>query len=185
MAYYTGIGSRQTPAAILDMMTKLASFLARDGWTLRSGGADGADTAFHLGVLHYVLATDGVKYPADVYIPWNGFNGHQEGDDFITCANKLSNWPEAEKIAARVHPAWDMCSRGAKALHARNTYQVLGDNLNQPSKFLVCWAPVDTKGVPKGGTRTAWVLAEENGVECFNLFHESVQQRITRWLEGL
>jgi predicted Rossmann fold nucleotide-binding protein DprA/Smf involved in DNA uptake len=41
--YYAGIGSRETPKDICDIMTQLAIKLANNGWVLRSGGAKGAD----------------------------------------------------------------------------------------------------------------------------------------------
>ena len=47
--YYAGIGSRLTPAPVLDLMNRIATHLVKKGWTLRSGGADGADTAFASG----------------------------------------------------------------------------------------------------------------------------------------
>lgn len=194
--YYTGVGSRKTPKEIQKMMREASFMLAKRGWCLRSGGADGADLAFQHGVAAYVIAEE-IENPhevADIYIPWEGFNHHYSSEaGIIVCPGKWGNWPEAEKIAARVHPAWHavkkdgspVMERSVKALHTRNVYQVLGDNLDQPSKFLLCWAPVDRWGVPKGGTRTAWVVAEQSGVECFNLFHESVHQRIVAWLERL
>ncbi len=49
---YAGIGSRDTPASILDLMTRIARRLsAREPWgyTLLSGGAAGADSAFERG----------------------------------------------------------------------------------------------------------------------------------------
>lgn len=46
---YTGIGSRETPPDILELMTKIARFMFKQGFTLRSGGADGADSAFEAG----------------------------------------------------------------------------------------------------------------------------------------
>lgn len=186
--FYTGIGSRETPKDIQKMMREAAFMLARAGWCLRSGGADGADLAFQHGVAAYAIAAE-LETPgevASIYIPWEGFNNHRSTESgIIVCPSKWNNWPEAEKIAARVHPAWDKCSRGAKALHTRNVYQVLGDNLDRPSKFLLCWAPVDGHGDPKGGTRTAWMLAKENGVECFNLFHDDALQRVASWLDSL
>lgn len=51
MKYYAGIGSRNTPADILDLMTHLARRLDSRGYTLRSGGADGADAAFERGAM--------------------------------------------------------------------------------------------------------------------------------------
>jgi hypothetical protein len=42
MKYYAGIGSRETPKDILDLISKIAIKLESLGYTLRSGGADGA-----------------------------------------------------------------------------------------------------------------------------------------------
>ena len=41
MKFYSGIGSRETPQDIMELMTSIAAQLARQHWTLRSGGADG------------------------------------------------------------------------------------------------------------------------------------------------
>jgi predicted Rossmann fold nucleotide-binding protein DprA/Smf involved in DNA uptake len=46
---FTGIGSRKTPPEILAQIEKIAEIAAASGWTLRSGGAEGADTAFFAG----------------------------------------------------------------------------------------------------------------------------------------
>ena len=43
---YAGIGARATPGAVLADMTVMAGWLARTGWHLSSGGANGADAAF-------------------------------------------------------------------------------------------------------------------------------------------
>lgn len=43
---YTGIGSRNAPEHILELCTYLGEFLAKTEWILRSGGAEGCDTAF-------------------------------------------------------------------------------------------------------------------------------------------
>ena len=46
MKVYTGIGSRETPGLILALMGRISARMDRLGFTLRSGGADGADAAF-------------------------------------------------------------------------------------------------------------------------------------------
>ena len=65
--YYAGIGSRSTPEDVLDRMYKLAILLAKRSYTLRSGGANGADTAFEKGCTI-------VNGSIDLWLPWNGFN---------------------------------------------------------------------------------------------------------------
>lgn len=188
MKYYTGVGSRSTPKEVGEVMRKLAYKLADDGWTLRSGAAEGADTFFQQGATKWCVeqllldpSSDISRY-GDVYIPWDGFsNQHESENNFIWNTSKWDN-TEAEEIASRIHPAWDKCSRGAKALHSRNVYQVLGASLDTPSKFLVCWAETDKQGVPKGGTRTAWMLAKEYDIPCFNLYNQEDMTRVMKWL---
>ena len=67
--YYTGVGSRETPKDVLDLMEKIAYKLSKKGWILRSGGAEGADSAFFQGCEKYSSTPI-----AEIYIPWNGFN---------------------------------------------------------------------------------------------------------------
>ena len=74
---YTGVGSRETPAAILSFITQLAGTLAAQGWTLRSGGAPGSDCAFENGCDH----AHGLK---EIYLPWKDFNGNTSPRGFLT-----------------------------------------------------------------------------------------------------
>ena len=41
---YAGIGARATPSHVMADMTVMAGWLARTGWHLATGGADGADS---------------------------------------------------------------------------------------------------------------------------------------------
>ena len=187
MRYYTGVGSRETPPEIMTLMTRIAGKLAREGWTLRSGGADGADWAFEEGWLDWFL-NEGDKSQdvrAELFLPWAGFNLHVPGITDAGCIIHGDSEPimqRAFQCASTIHPAWERLKPGAKKLHGRNVFQVLGKDLDTPSKFLVCWAPVDKHGVPKGGTRTAWVLAQRENIPCFNLKNEEDRRRIEKWL---
>lgn len=108
--FYTGIGARGTPSDFLEKMTIIASFLEGKGYTLRSGGAIGADSAFE----------KGVKILKTIYHPKQAT-------------------PEAIEIASKVHPAWENCNDWVRKLHGRNAMQVLGDVMKTPSEFLICW----------------------------------------------
>lgn len=174
--HYTGVGSRETPREVMIMLTAAGYKLAEEGWTLRSGAADGADIAFEKGA-------DAGECDKEIYIPWNGFNGRYKGERGVYVLEDLKNWRVAEAIAASVHPAWAHLKQGAKKLHTRNVYQVLGQDLDTPSRFLLCWAPVDKNNIPKGGTRTAWVLATKQQIPCYNLALEEDFRRIEKWLE--
>lgn len=178
MKHYTGVGSRSTPPNIQELMTDLAFKLSQNSWVLRSGGAEGADVAFEQGALNSFA-----DYLPEIYLPWITFNNHDAMSEGIIIPNKFHNWDEAQAIACEIHPAWNNLSPAAKTLHTRNVYQVLGKDLSSPSKFLLCWAEVDRNNVPKGGTRTSWVLAQERGIPCFNLFLEKDKERIEFYLD--
>ena len=148
---FAGIGSRQSPPEILEKMKAIAKFLSERGYTLRSGGADGADSAFEQGATK-----------KEIFLPWNNYNGRKV--DNISFFSELSDIHF--NLAETMHPAWEKCSPGAKKMHARNTQQILGQNLDTPCDFVVCW----TKGGEKvGGTSTALRLSELHNIPVFNL----------------
>lgn len=161
--FYTGVGSRETPAHILSEMEKLAWWLRLCEFTLRSGAAPGADTAFEAGA----------GYDADIYLPWPSFGRRDrtrpEAPRYVDKVNV-----DALHLAAKLHPAWGSLSSSVRSLHARNCHQVLGDNLDAPSAFLVCWTADGCETEVQrtratGGTGTAIALACRNGVPVFNL----------------
>lgn len=158
--YYTGCGSRDTPCEILSIFSDLACILAQRGYTLRSGGADGADSAFEYGC-------DLARGKKEIYLPWKNFNKHR--------SNYYDIEESAIKLASEIHLAWDKCKTGAKKLHARNCYQVLGLNLDTPSDFLICWTK---NGGKVGGTRTAIVLAEKFDVTVYNFGFCNTKQQL-------
>lgn len=174
MKAYAGIGSRQTPAEVLTLMTQIGRELAKNGWTLRSGGADGADWAFEHGAMLGMHPELLEPWP-EIYLPWPHFNDRPSGPDVP------EPQPEAYDIARRFHPAWDRCSRGAKALHARNVHQILGPDVTRPtySRFVVCW----TRGAAGGGgTGQALRIAKHYDVPIFDLADERERERIASWL---
>ena len=143
---YTGIGSRKTPTNILYQMTEIAECLARCGWTLRSGGAVGADVAFEQGARR-----------KEIFLPTNDIPA------------------SAFEIAGLHHPAWGGLPPFVKRLHARNVQQILGENLDLKSRFVVCWTPdgAETNTTVKtGGTGQAIRIANAYNVPVYNLFNE-------------
>ena len=172
--YYTGVGGRSTPSEIMSLMTSVASKLEQLDYSLRSGAADGADTAFESGVSN--------PMNKQIFIAWNGFSNRYDSEEGVFNV-KGQAVVQAEEIASSIHPAWEKLSRGAKGLHTRNIFQCLGPTLNVPSKFLICYAEVDKHGTPVGGTRTAWECAKQNNIPRFNLFFEEDRERLTKFTD--
>lgn len=176
--YYSGVGSRETPKEILGVMEQIGFALAKKGFILRSGHAEGADMAFEMGAKKHVIRS--LKQMYDIYIPWKGFNECEKSKNHFI-ATELDNYEAAWQMASETHPAWGRCSAGGQALHSRNCYQVLGHDLTTPSKFLICWSKPTSTGV-SGGTNLAWTLAKKHGIPCFNLYNNVDLRRVSKLL---
>ena len=164
---YTGIGARATPADALALLWTLAGALAGAGWTARSGGADGADSAVMAGA----RALGG---EVETYLPWPGFRG-------LTGATLDRPSAAALDLAARHHPAWPACGEKVRALHARNAHEVLGARLDSPSRFVVCWTAdgsLDGAARSSGGTGQALRIAAAFDVPVFNLCRPDHRHRV-------
>ena len=172
---YCGVGSRETPAEVLNSMSVVATELATRGWMLRSGHAFGADQAFETGAL-------AVQGDAEIYLPWNGYNDGQHLVDHCINAQALPNWNAAAKMAAAFHPVWDKCTQGAQALHTRNIYQILGYDLRTPVNCVICWT---RDGKASGGTGQALRLAEYLEIPVFNLQNEDALTQLADFVYNL
>lgn len=178
--YYTGVGSRSTPQHVLVQLRAAASMLEAAGWVMRSGGANGADSAFEEGVTVPSLTT------MEIYLPWPGFNGRTGAH---SPAISGASWERAAEIAKETHPGWPRLSFGARKLHTRNVFQVLGADLCTPSRFVLCWTADGAQTEQErtkttGGTGTAIVLACRMGIPVFNAAREETQRRLQAWLSG-
>ena len=151
MNCYAGIGSRETPESVLGIFKNIATYLANRGFILRSGGAKGSDSAFEYGC-------DKVNGLKEIYLPWKGFEG--SNSNLI-----VEEGEKAYEIAKKFHPYWHNLSQGARKLQARNSHQVLGEDLNTPSKFIICWTK---NGSGSGGTGQAVRIAKHYNIPVFD-----------------
>lgn len=159
---YTGVGSRETPKDIMEMMTRVATVLDEDiGITLRTGGADGADRAFEFGVEN--------RSRAEIYLPWKGFNNYCDDMDGVFWTYTQDHVDVAREVVGH----WKFLSETHKKFHIRNVAQVLGESCSDPSLFLVCWTP---NGNVVGGTATAIKVAAKNGIPVYNMYYEYVRK---------
>ncbi len=145
--YYTGIGSRETPPALKPMFEYIARFLIEEGYTLRSGGAEGADTFFESVV---------PKDKKEIYLPWYLFNHNLSPLCLVS--------EEAIRFSLEYHPAPERLGVGAQKMMGRNAYQVLGLDLKTKSDFVVCWREKPS------GTDQAIRIAQAHGIKVFNLW---------------
>ena len=166
MKYYAGIGSRGTPQEILSLMTRLATKLEQNNWTLRSGGARGADSAFKHGIKEYknckIYTAESLDYEGNVNAAYKSV------DEF--------------------HPNPRVLSGYVRRLMARNYFQVMGKRSGVPSKFIVCWTPdykLDEEEKVRdaaGGTGQAIRIAYANKIDVYNLKHKQHFEKISSYI---
>jgi hypothetical protein len=169
---YTGIGSRRTPKVILDFIFLIAQELGKQGYILRSGGANGADTFFERGC-------DSINGQKEIYLPEKGFNGN--GSELYIIPNK------AYRIAKEYHPYYYKMKQYTKNLMARNIQQVLGQILKDPTDFILCWTPDGAGAHDKppssrtGGTGQAIRVALDYNIPVHNLADERTLKYWQLW----
>ena len=174
--FYTGIGARNTPKEILDVMYDIGRDLGDYDYTLRSGAADGADSAFEKGC-------DSVRGLKEIYLPWKEFNNNQSVLYDIT--------PDAYEIAEKLYGArWTFIGMPVKRLMTRNIHQVTGKTLDKPSDFVVCWTPDGCRTKSKrtkntGGTGQAIAYADTMSVPVFNLYNENEYERLMKFIDTI
>ena len=163
MKYYTGIGSRKTPKEICNIFEEIGYKLSKH-YILRSGHADGADLAFENGY-DRALKDSGINSTNEIlgkniFIPWEGFNNSNSCRFFIS--------GDAYNLAKKFYwnsNTFDNLKPAVKKLMARNGYQVLGQKLNDPSDFIICYTE---NGEMKGGTSQALKIAKAYNIPVFN-----------------
>lgn len=172
MPSYAGIGSRRTPAPILMMMRIAARELANRGWTVRTGGAEGADQAFFEGA-------QGANGPMEIYLPWPSFFLPLSYRGVTVQVQRPAH--EAYAIARQYHPNWKNLRHSVQSLHARNAHQVLGPNLDDPVRFILCWTP---NGGGTGGTGQAIRMAADYRIPVFDLGRVEARARLQAFLSS-
>ena len=150
---YAGIGSRHTPPEILRLMERMALILSGAGYTLNSGGAKGADSAFENGALRKQIF-----YPFDA-------------DD------------ETRNIASELHKNYNNLSDYDKNLIARNTYQIFGIDLDKPVDFVLCYTPdgcesYQTRTKDTGGTGQTIEMASRKNIPVINMANKDWNVRL-------
>lgn len=157
---YAGIGSRSTPPEVLKRMRVLGYHLALAGYTLRSGGAEGADTAFEEGA----IKGQGEK---EIYLPWKNFNNNPS--DLYTAPSWAHAWARA------YHPVYHSLQSSTQKLMARNSMQIAGQDQAHLSLFVCCWT---ADGKASGGTGQALRIAADKNIPIFNLHNPQAYEEL-------
>lgn len=159
---YAGVGARKTPKDILELMTGFAIELAKRGFLLRSGNCDGADAAFAEG------ANSINPKLVELHLPWKKYHNERiiDGNTIKVTGFK----EEIREFSSQHHPNWEGCNKLVRALHARNATIILGEKLDDPVDFCICWTPDSSTF---GGTGQAIRICDAFSIPIINLSSDS------------
>lgn len=151
--------------------------LAQRGYTLNSGGADGADSAFENGC----ISVDGEM---QIFLPAEGWNKRPRKKPYL-----VPDFTQSMPISSEIHPGWQYLSPFAQKLHSRNVNQVLGCDLQHPVEFVLCWTPdgaINTNETSNktGGTGQAIRVADQHGIPVYNLNRPDHRTMVESWLDA-
>jgi hypothetical protein len=150
LKYYAGIGSRETPVEVLKVMKNTATILMNKGYTLRSGGAHGADSFFESGC-------------------WR-----KDMKEIFDLSSEIPGWAYEEANKHLLFGSIDSMYRTTQKLLARNMMIMLGANGKTPVDFVVCWTKtMNIYDKKVGGTGYGLRLAKERNIPIYNLACES------------
>lgn len=183
---YAGIGSRKTPAEVLEEMQKIAEKLESSGYKLQTGykkrkgsivEEEGADKAF----------SSGVKKPANKEL----FGPDMVNDTAMRVAYEIHS--DLGDMANYTYKKWvdevgeakaREYAEGTKNLQARNTFQVFGRNLDTPVDFVLFYAEEKEGDLrPKGGTGQAVEMARRKGIPTINMKNSNWRKELDKVLE--
>ena len=152
---YVGIGQLTVTDEVREWLADFASRVAHCGWHLRSGANNGVDTVFE--------QNSGGKF--NVYLPWNKFGRRPSGRRFTVC-EELPAYDLAKEQLFNEHPKPDALDAKMVKLLVRARFEILGDDLNTPCKFVACYSEA---GLDAAAVREAVRLARERGIPVFDL----------------
>ena len=168
-----GIGTREPSQLIIDRASELQEFSLFHKFV--TGGAIGMDDIFSK------------IFNAKIMLPWDSYNEIYANNDTIIDCQKLSYKlrKEAELIASQMHEGWHNCKQGARTLHSRNVFIILGPDLQTPVNMVIYGTNDKDTTRLSGGTRMGVQLARSLGIPNFGLQFDDEFRNLKFLLEKL
>lgn len=167
---YAATGNKDCPPEILRKFEELAKMLETQGYTARIGGLEGIEET-----------VEKTQVKQELILPFKEFN--QKQSKFTWASER------AFAIAKMFHPTFDSIKKGAQYFLAKNARLILGDKMNSPALFLICWTEDGAESAREKTSRTGFsghpiAIASAIGIPIFNLGKPDAEQRLKLYLES-
>lgn len=199
---YTGVGAEIAPNSILELIREISALLAASGRTLRSGASKGCSYSFESGVTDAFRSNICSGRPLtarpgsllsplkEIYLPYRGFENHADDAVFDYDAGLKSRIIGFIKNSILGQEFDKIQNPYLIKDYVARVYQLLGENLRRPSKFLLCWSPdgarMRSEVDPSAGQISISIcLAEILKIPVFNLCNEDDYIKIIAWKDKM
>lgn len=164
---YIGVGS-SAPDDIIDRAQRVSIELAKWHYKLRSDGESGISSIF-----------ENNSQEPEIYLPYKNYNNHQ------SLLNKSSK--EAEYIANKYHPAFDVLNSEQRKIITRYSHLVLGKDLREPALFALIYSEDGAECVKEVTSKTGVIghvitLCQSLSIPIHNLVRDNALTRIEKLL---
>jgi len=174
--HYAGIGTRRLAPAQQKLCGTIGSYLAKKGWILHTGAAEGADQSFAKGALigggELVLHLPWPSYEENWFSKIPSQYSRSISVDILEIDRRGGVFDkEAYDSVFDLHPAPERLKRGAISLHARNYRILFPKGSPEPVQFVV--AIPSPRG---GGTAQGLRIAESLKIPTVRLDQLSARE---------
>ena len=164
-------GNQDTPPQIMEKMVEIAKTLEANGYTVRVGGLDGIEDTIEKALTK-----------PEVHLPFKDFNQKQSKFTYVS--------DRAMAVAKLFFPNWDAMKKGVQYFLAKNARILMGQRVDSPALFLVCWTDDGVESIKDRTNRTGFTghpiaIASALGIPIFNLGNTLAEQRLMMYLESV
>lgn len=184
---FAGVGSSSnSPESIIDLAIRFGKMACDLGIGTSSGDAVRMDRAFFAGARQ---SKNFNRVASSIYLAWNGVglfdkSYHNPSQYYYDAQRFSAHYTQAQALAKEARGSFERLGKGGIALHTRNAFQIMGDNLVTYVDFVVFWAkPTGDGKRVAGGTNTAFQIATKLNIPTFNLYYSDVREAVEKLLE--
>ena len=166
----------EVPGEVIILIEQISKLLISKGFTFRYDGNKQDKLA--------TQAYNASKQRCEIYLPWKGFN-----KDVTAKLNRPTEL--AYHYASGLHNAFNKIPPTVRAIVARNTHVILGDECNTPINLFITWTP-DGAEVNKDvdykvtGNASFFISAcDALDIPVFNLKNATAKDRIVEFINTL
>lgn len=168
---YAVTGNKDVPPEIVSKVKELVNYLNGHGFTSRMGCDDPIENAA------YESAAK-----KEAILPWREFNSIESKFTFTN--------DRAMAIAKKFHPTFDNMKKGIQLILAKNARLILGNRMDQPARFLLCWTEDGVENIRQKTAKTGYTghtiaIACGAGVPVFNLANPDAEKRLREYVESI